>query len=72
MNEHLPLSDLFARLRFTNQEIAEYCGISESFVRKILNNTKNPSPMVAERLVEFVERKIAGVENLVSSYKTTV
>lgn len=57
MQEKSFSGELLNMLSFTNNEVAQFAGVSESMVRKVRSGVKNPSRELEKKIVEFVKKK---------------
>lgn len=64
MQEKIKAGELLNTLNFTNQQVADFCEVSESMIRKVRTWTKNPSPKLATKIKKFVQQKIRHLERL--------
>jgi predicted transcriptional regulator len=57
MQEKSFSGELLNMLSFTNNEVAQFAGVSESMVRKVRSGVKKPSRELEKKIVEFVKKK---------------
>lgn len=66
MQEKKQVGDVLNTLNFTNQQVADFCQVSESMIRKVRNGTKNPGLALAEKIKEFVQIKMTMVAQMLT------
>lgn len=59
--------ELLNQLSFSNKEVAEFVGVSESMVKKIRTGSSLGSPAVQNRIQEFVRSKVQKVNERIKS-----
>ena len=62
MQWKISVAEALNSLGFTNNDVAHYCAVSESMIRKVRNGSKKPSKKLEKRLYSFIKMKIRVAE----------
>jgi len=64
-----PAKKALNRLNFTNQEVADFCEVTESMIKKIRSGRKSPSQKLEEKILQFTQMKISAILEIVGAEK---